>query len=110
MEIDGNSVLLMLGKLQGQMDGHGRELGEIKSEIHGIKEMFRCEGEDCEECRKEIDNRIEATGKRIEKIEHAHTGQDAVRSWIDHRVVQYGLLAGVVVALIGLALQVAGVI
>ena len=85
----GDSVELMVGRIEGRMDGIGKEIVEIK-------EILKCQSKDCKDCRAEIDERDSAMDVRINGVEAKHTGEQAVRGWLDNNLVRIGVLIGAV--------------
>jgi hypothetical protein len=49
--MDDNAVLIMLGNLQGEMKGIGREIGDIKT-------LLNNDNQSCQNCKQELNGRI----------------------------------------------------
>jgi len=94
-EMVDDAILLMLGQMQGEMKGIGREIGEIKS-------ILKCKTEDCVECRKELDSTNTVLTKKIVDIETAHTGEKAVGTWLDSSATKISMLIGAACGIIGI--------
>jgi len=71
-----DSVELMIGRIEGRMDGIGREIGEIK-------EILKCKTEDCSSCREELDAHDDALSKKITGIQNIQSGEKGVQTWKD---------------------------
>jgi hypothetical protein len=92
----GDSVELMIGRIEGKMSGISKEITEIKT-------MIKCQSEDCTNCRSEIDDRETALGQRIDAVAAQHTGEQAVRSWLDNNLVRLGILIGALCGVVAAA-------
>jgi hypothetical protein len=99
----GDSVELMVGRIEGQMEGIHREIKEIKG-------IIKCQSEDCHDCRSEIDEREEAIGKRIDVVSTQHVGETAVKNWMDNNLVRLGAIIGAVCGIAALAMGVRGLV
>jgi DNA-binding transcriptional MerR regulator len=64
--MDERSQEFLLGQIDGHLKGLDRELKNVNASIKDIHSMLRCEGEDCEECRKQIDERAKACRKEVD--------------------------------------------
>jgi hypothetical protein len=99
----------LLGKMKGQLEGIGREIGDLKR-------LMECKTVDCEKCREGIDRHFEknetyiadrfikaeqAIATRLEKDEQAikvisdlHVGEKAVKTWKDITIGQLIIYIG----------------
>jgi hypothetical protein len=71
-----DSVELMIGRIEGRMDGIGREIGEMKK-------LLECKTEDCSTCRKELDSRDDEISQKLATIENVQSGEKSVQTWKD---------------------------
>ena len=92
--MDDDAVLLMLGQMQGEMKGIGREIGEIKS-------ILKCKTEDCVTCKKELETTDDALSKKVNDLESAHTGEKAIGTWLDSSIAKISMFIGSACGIIG---------
>jgi hypothetical protein len=99
-----DAILTAIGEFRSDIRTLGRE-------IRDLKDSLEKGDENCRGCRKEIEadidaqavlfnGRIDKQGEKITTIERRHTGENAVKSWID---TTYGKIISAAVAICALA-------
>lgn len=111
----------LLGKMNGQLEGIGREIGDLKK-------LMQCKTEDCEKCKEGIDKhfeknetyiadrfvraeqdtatRLEKDEKEISDIKKLHVGEKAVKTWKDVTIGQLIVYIGASTGLVLFGLKV----
>jgi len=93
--MDEDAVLMAIGEFRSDLRNMSREMGEIKS-------ILKCKGEDCKNCRSEIDNQIGQVKASIAPIKETHTGEAAVKSFFESTLGRCALILGIVSGVISL--------
>jgi hypothetical protein len=96
-----DSIEIIVGRIEGRLDGIGREIGEIK-------EILKCKTEDCVKCRTEIDISIDDVRKQVAAVEKEHTGEKAVDAFWDSALVKLSLIVGMICGIVALVLNLRG--
>ena len=113
--MDDDAILLALGKLQGQMDGIGREIGDLKK-------LMAQSNQNCISCKTDLCERIsylELNGAKIsqqnaqdivdlkEHVDHLEVHQSSNQQvsiarahWIDSAWAKVGILATIILTVI----------
>ena len=95
--MDEDAVLAAIGEFRADIRNLGREIGEIKT-------VLKDEGRNCQECKKDIEAKIDAQDTRIDGIITTHTGEAAVKSWTDNAYAKIGALIVTLCSIGGLIL------
>lgn len=77
----------VVGQLEGKLDGIEKGLDEIKG-------LLKEQSQHCDICRGEIDTELNTLKTR-------HAGETAVDLWWNNKLAQGGILAGIVLGVIG---------
>lgn len=93
-----DGIELMIGRIEGRMDGIGREIGDIKK-------ILQCKTEDCSSCREEIDSQIESVRTKVSTIVSQHTGEQKIQSWKDAVFNKTTAIILVIIAVINFGLR-----
>jgi len=93
--MESGSIEVMIGQLDGRLEGIGREIGEIKT-------ILTCKSEDCKACKKELDEQDQMINAKVEDLSSKHVGERAVEKWFDNTLVRIGVIVGATCGVIGL--------
>ena len=113
--MDDDAILLALGKLQGQMDGIGREIGDLKK-------LMAQSNQNCISCKSELATRLsylEINGAKIsqqnagdlvklnERVEHLEVHQSSFKCvdiararWIDSTWAKIGMALTIILTIV----------
>lgn len=91
------SLELLIGRLDGRLEGIGREIGEIKK-------LVKRQMEDCVDCKSGINTRFKDHEKKINEISGVHVGDAAVANWFDNNLVRIGIVVGATSGIISIFL------
>lgn len=90
------SIEIMLGRLDGRLEGIARE-------IKDIKDIIKCDSVDCTTCRQSIYDRIDAGKEATDALAQSASGERAIATWWDSTITKLCIIIGVILGILGFA-------